>query len=172
MAELVGWLQARWIPADPAVVSALQEALVARGLPELVVLLAAAAVTPAVCEEFAFRGLLLSAASPAGVGAALGVSSLAFGAIHWVPGGGFRVLPAAALGLLAGWLAWRTASIVPALLFHLLHNGGILIAAAAGPAAGRALPAASIPGSGAPGLFSLALAVTAILFAHHLTRST
>jgi membrane protease YdiL (CAAX protease family) len=171
MAELVGWLQSPWIQAEPAVVEALQRDLVPGTGPELLLLLFAAALTPALCEEFSFRGLLLSGAAPAGPWVAIGASSLAFGAVHWVPGGGFRVLPTAVLGLLAGWLAWRTASLLPPVLFHLLHNGGILLAASAGDGPGGAVAPPAVPGEAPPGLFGVALAITSIVFTHHLTRS-
>jgi ABC-2 type transport system permease protein/sodium transport system permease protein len=34
-----------------------------------------------------------------------------------------RLLPAALLGGVLGWLRWRSGSVLPGVLLHLLHNG-------------------------------------------------
>lgn len=164
VAWLVSWLQAPWLQPGPGVAEALREQLLARSPGRLLLLLAAAALTPALLEELVFRGFLLRALLswwPPGV--AIGAAGLAFGWVHWVPGGGFRVLPTAALGILLGWAAWRSGSVVTAMIAHGVHNTVLLAGAWAGAAGVRILgPLAGVEAaSGAPpppGLLVLGLA--------------
>jgi membrane protease YdiL (CAAX protease family) len=78
------------------------------------------AVTPAVCEELLFRGLVqrnLEAVLPgAWGGIAAGVM---FGLFHLNL---FALVPLCALGAFFGWLVYRSRSIVPAIIAHLLNN--------------------------------------------------
>ena len=84
-------------------------------------LLLAVALTPAVCEEFLFRGFVLSAFDRPGRGhVAVVLSAVAFGAVHMIP---HQVFYATLLGLVLGLLAIRTGSIWPGLTFHAVFNG-------------------------------------------------
>jgi sodium transport system permease protein len=82
--------------------------------------LLAYAVAPAVCEEVAFRGFILTGLyrrfRPRN---AVLVSALLFALYHLNV---FLFLPAFALGVVLGLLTARSRSLVPAVLFHLLHN--------------------------------------------------
>ena len=61
------------------------------------------AVTPAICEELAFRGFILSGLARGGrLAIAVGISSVMFGIIHMIPQQAFN---AALLGLVLGLLA-------------------------------------------------------------------
>ena len=83
--------------------------------------LLAVAVTPAVCEEFLFRGFVLSALDrPGHRRLAVVLSAFAFGAVHMIPQ---QVFYATLLGLVLGLMALRTGSIWPGLAFHLTFNG-------------------------------------------------
>lgn len=89
-------------------------------------ILLAFSLTPAFCEEFFFRGLLqralLTKRSP---WQAILFSALAFGAFHTLSGSvaAFdRLIPTTAMGLVLGWLAFKSDSIWPGVLLHLLHN--------------------------------------------------
>lgn len=79
------------------------------------------AVLPALCEELLFRGLflggLLTSARPRN---AILVSAVVFAVFHFVL---FRFAPTLFLGLVLGLLCWRSASVIPGMLLHLLHNG-------------------------------------------------
>jgi len=87
--------------------------------PLWLVLLAFAA-TPAVCEELAFRGFLLSGFRRSGkVGVAVALSSLAFGIIHMIPQ---QVFNAALLGVVLGVICVRSRSIIPGMAFHFVYN--------------------------------------------------
>jgi len=78
------------------------------------------AATPAICEELAFRGYLLSGFNNSGrTGLAIVISSLAFGAMHMVPQ---QVFIAILLGLVLGVITVRSNSILPAITFHFLFN--------------------------------------------------
>ncbi|HSI02362.1 MAG TPA: type II CAAX endopeptidase family protein, partial [Reyranella sp.] len=105
---------------------------VVKGLPgNLLVGLALLAVLAPLVEELIFRGLLygLVAGRWGGLTAWL-VSSLAFATAHYEPAHVVLVLP---LGLLFGWLRWRTDSLVPSLIAHILNNAFALLAAIYAP---------------------------------------
>jgi ABC-2 type transport system permease protein/sodium transport system permease protein len=38
-----------------------------------------------------------------------------------------RFLPSAFLGLILGWVCWRTGSVVPGMVLHVCHNGLLLM---------------------------------------------
>lgn len=84
----------------------------------LVVLAFAAA--PAICEEVAFRGFLLSGFRRSGrLWLAVVMSSVAFGVMHMFPQ---QVFNATLLGLVLGLLAIRSNSLLPPILFHFIYN--------------------------------------------------
>jgi len=79
------------------------------------------AVAPAICEEVAFRGFLLSGFKRGGrEGLAIVLSALTFGIIHMIPQ---QVLNASLLGLVLGLIAVRTRSLFPGIAFHFAYNG-------------------------------------------------
>lgn len=78
------------------------------------------AVTPAICEELAFRGFILSGLARGGrLAIAVGISSVMFGIIHMIPQQAFN---AALLGLVLGLLAIYSRSLFPAIAFHFFNN--------------------------------------------------
>jgi sodium transport system permease protein len=100
------------------------------------------ALTPAVCEETFFRGLMLSGLRRWGPWAAIGISALLFGLVH---GSLYRLLPTFILGLLLGYAVWRSGSLYCSVLIHTLNNG--LIATLVWSARGKTLAAESAPWS-------------------------
>jgi hypothetical protein len=56
-------------------------------------------------------------------------NGLLFGLFHLSP---WRLLPTALLGTALAWLAWRSRSIVPAVVAHLLNNTALVLLARAG----------------------------------------
>lgn len=79
------------------------------------------ALAPALCEEVAFRGFLLSGFLRGGrEKLAIVLSALTFGIIHMIPQ---QVLNASLLGLVLGLVAVRTRSLLPGILFHFVYNG-------------------------------------------------
>jgi membrane protease YdiL (CAAX protease family) len=94
------------------------------GLP---LVLLAAAVTPAICEELLCRGPVLAGLRRAlGPTGAVIISALLFAALHQSP---FRFVPQALLGVMLAVLTLRTGSVAPAMVVHALHNGALVVAA-------------------------------------------
>ncbi len=90
------------------------------------ILLLSIALLPAICEELAFRGFILSGLRHWGSKwTAIVVSSLFFGAAHAI----FQQsLVACLVGMVIGYLAVQSGSLLPAILFHLVHNSlGVLV---------------------------------------------
>jgi sodium transport system permease protein len=89
------------------------------------------AIAPAICEEWFFRGYLLGSLRGRLPGwAAIAATGILFGLFHvFVSGGpgGVRLLPSTLLGLVLGWICWRTKSIFPGILLHATHNGLLLL---------------------------------------------
>ncbi len=93
-------------------------------------LITALAVVPAICEELCFRGYLFSALqrklNPV---PAIIVSALLFGLFHVATSSLAveRMLPSTFLGLMLGWVCWRTGSIFPGMILHVSHNSLLLL---------------------------------------------
>jgi sodium transport system permease protein len=86
----------------------------------LALVLAATAVCPAICEEIAFRGFILSGCARQGrLMLAIALSSAAFGIMHMIPQ---QVFNAGLLGLVIGALAVRSRSLFPCIVFHFINN--------------------------------------------------
>jgi ABC-2 type transport system permease protein/sodium transport system permease protein len=84
------------------------------------------AITPAVCEEFFFRGFVLGSLHRLSTVMAIVVSSLLFGLMHVLTSNVLmveRFLPTALIGVLLAIIALRTCSIWPGMIFHAIHNG-------------------------------------------------
>ncbi|HYT89282.1 MAG TPA: type II CAAX endopeptidase family protein, partial [Gemmataceae bacterium] len=73
-------------------------------------------------EELFFRGYLFSALRSVG-GAALTIlgSALLFGLFH-APQAFDRLLPSTLLGVVLGWVCWRSGSVLPGMLLHAVYN--------------------------------------------------
>jgi sodium transport system permease protein len=84
------------------------------------------AVLPAICEELAFRGFILSGLRHTGhKWMAIALSAAFFGMAHSILQ---QSLMAALMGLVIGYVAVQTGSLVPCILFHMTHNGLMLLA--------------------------------------------
>lgn len=87
-------------------------------------LLVISAVVPAIVEEFLYRGLLLPAMEPMGVGKAVLISGMMFALIHRR----VEALPAHLLmGCAISLLTLQTGSLPMAMLYHAVHNASIVI---------------------------------------------
>ncbi len=85
----------------------------------LMILLLAA--LPAVCEEIAFRGLILSGLRKVGhKWWAIGISAVLFGMAHAVVQ---QQISAAVLGFVLGFIAVQTGNLIPCIAFHVVYNG-------------------------------------------------
>jgi len=92
-----------------------------------ILLLATLALTPAIIEELCFRGYLFSAFSTAlSPRNTILITSVLFGLFHVFVGSTLlveRLIPTTMIGILLGWIAYRTGSVWPGMLLHFLHNG-------------------------------------------------
>lgn len=93
----------------------------------------ALAVVPAIFEEFFFRGFLFSAllAKMRPVSAII-ASAVLFGCFHVIASNVLaveRFLPTTFLGLVLGWVCWKTGSVFPGMILHCIHNGFLTLVA-------------------------------------------
>lgn len=78
------------------------------------------AVVPAICEELAFRGFIFGGlVRGGGRFRAVIVTSVLFGISHGILQ---QSITATCMGLLLGWVALRTGSILPGILIHVTNN--------------------------------------------------
>ncbi len=110
----------REYPLGPETIEALQQFDgVLASVPFLSILLVLA-LLPAVCEELVFRGFVFSGLlENKGVLRAVIGSAVLFGLSHGVLQ---QTICATIMGLLMGWMAYRTGSVVCTILFHFLHK--------------------------------------------------
>lgn len=119
---VVSWMQhgvMKLYPVNDELAEQLNKLLAQPSNPWLLLLVIA--VAPALCEELAFRGFVLSGLRHMGrKWRAIVLSSLAFGMSHAL----FQQsLIASLVGCVLGFIAVQAGSIWPGMLYHLLHNG-------------------------------------------------
>jgi sodium transport system permease protein len=127
VAMLSEWL----VPVPREVIEQLRRALMpenqSRGLAVNLLLVA---VTPAVCEEALFRGVVLRGlATRMAPSAAVAVTGVLFGMFHldlW------RLFPSTVLGILLSWVALESGSLVPSMVIHFLNNAILVTLASLG----------------------------------------
>ena len=75
-----------------------------------------------ITEEIAFRGILLGGLlrMRCRPWLAILISALAFAAVH---GDGLKMLGCTGFGILCGWFFWRTRSLLPSIVAHIINNG-------------------------------------------------
>lgn len=82
-------------------------------------------VLPAICEELAYRGFILSGLRHLGhKWWAIAITAVAFGMAHFVLQ---QKISAAAVGLVIGMIAVQTESILPCMVFHATYNSLTLL---------------------------------------------
>ena len=107
-------------PINPELKSQLESFNVLVGQASVWSLLGVIALAPAICEELAFRGFILSGLRHAGhKWVAIFISALFFGATHPILQ---QSLTAFVIGLVIGYIAVQTGSLLPGVLFHLVNN--------------------------------------------------
>ncbi len=84
-------------------------------------------LVPAVCEEILYRGYVMRAFEKSwGIWPAIIVSGVLFGMYHVQL---TNLLPLAAIGILLGFVTWTSGSLYPAMVAHLINNGGSVLVA-------------------------------------------
>lgn len=107
--------------------------------PNIWVVLLMVAVLPAICEELAFRGFILSGLRHMGhKWRAIVFSSLFFGVMHGILQ---QSVAATVVGCVIGYLAVQTGSILPCIAYHLTHNSLAVLASQMAPESVQGIPA-------------------------------
>lgn len=122
------WLQVQegFLPMNPDIRAQLEASAAWMNSLSPWVLVFFLAIVPAFCEEFFFRGFVLSGLrSGMGKIGALAIVAIAFGVNHH---SAYRLIGTAGLGLLLGLLVVQHRSIWPAMLAHAMHNGITVLA--------------------------------------------
>ncbi|MCY7360920.1 MAG: CPBP family intramembrane metalloprotease, partial [Ignavibacteria bacterium] len=94
--------------------------VIAKSFPEYLLIVFVIAVTPAICEEFLFRGLVFKNFEkiiPATK--AIFFSGLLFALFHFHP---FNIIPLAILGIFLTFIVYHSGSIYTAVICHFLNN--------------------------------------------------
>jgi membrane protease YdiL (CAAX protease family)/ABC-type transport system involved in multi-copper enzyme maturation permease subunit len=90
------------------------------------VVLTCLAIAPAVCEEFFFRGMLQrSLLKNVKAWQAIAISAIVFGAFHTISSSVIavdRFIPTTLVGLILGYVAYKSNSLLPGVLLHAIHN--------------------------------------------------
>ncbi len=86
-------------------------------------------IVPAVCEEWFFRGFLLRALlKHKSKWTAILISALVFGLFHVLSNSVValdRLVPTTLIGIILGYLSYKSGSIIPGIILHSIHNGVI-----------------------------------------------
>ena len=124
----IGWLQMQMFEGGVESLLPLQQLLTATDTRRAMWLLLIAAVTPAVCEELVFRGVLLQSLSrEERAWRAVLLSAAIFGAFHLSFETALRFLPTMWIGALMGWVVWHSRSIFASMLMHFLNNAFVVV---------------------------------------------
>lgn len=79
------------------------------------------ALTPAICEEIMFRGLIYTALERRyGANKAILISGILFGLYHLRLN---QVVVLSLIGMLLAWLTYKSGSLIPAIVLHAFNNG-------------------------------------------------
>jgi sodium transport system permease protein len=126
LAPLIMWLQDMIMEMPPSVAEQMNEQMGLNDLQlNLVVALFAFALSPAICEELLFRGLIFGGLRQhLRPWTAICITGLLFGLMHVSL---YRILPTGILGVVITMVALYTRSLWTGVLLHALHNGTILV---------------------------------------------
>jgi len=117
----IGELIQRIYPVNQSVEIAIKQISEQFNAAPLWQLLVIAALSPAICEELAFRGFILSGLRKMGhKWGAIVLCSVFFGLTHSLLQ---QSLAACVVGIVIGYIAVKTGSLLPAAIYHLTHNG-------------------------------------------------
>jgi len=104
-----------WIP----ILEALMQIVTPRTPQDLLQNLFVIGIAAPICEEVLFRGAFQGTLEKRGPVRAIAASALMFGLVHLNP---FNFVGPILIGVGLGFVAWRTGSIYPAILWHALNN--------------------------------------------------
>ncbi len=126
MVNQLRWLVEHWFPVSSIVRQSVEQLMTES--PSLMVAIVVFALLPAICEELAFRGFILSGlqdqrSNPS----AIVLSALLFGFLHVLLSVFQQLFNASLLGIVLGLLAIRSGSLLPGIVFHFLNNSFALV---------------------------------------------
>lgn len=127
MIWLIGWLQTFVLPIPQELLQGLERLLTADSFSRFVWLLLVLAVTPALCEEIVFRGVLLGSTRTMEPWRMVLLNGAVFGAFHLSFETVIRFLPTALLGALIAWAVWRSGSVWVGALMHFVNNATLVV---------------------------------------------
>ncbi|HKJ01001.1 MAG TPA: ABC transporter permease subunit/CPBP intramembrane protease [Longimicrobiales bacterium] len=153
----IGWVQTFFLPIPWEILQGLEKLVTAETPGRLAWLILLLAVTPALCEEAVFRGVLLGGTRGLAPWRIVVLNGIVFGAFHLSFETAIRFLPTAWLGIVISWAVLRTGSIWVGSLMHLLNNGTIVLLASI-----PALQALFSDPDAPPPLWALPLAAAAL----------
>ena len=117
----LGHLVEQWFPIPSIIKQSLSQIM--SESPSLWVSVGVFALLPALCEELAFRGFILSGLEyRRQTRSAILISALMFGFLHVLLSLFQQLFNATLLGIVLGLLAVRSRSLLPGILFHFLNN--------------------------------------------------
>jgi sodium transport system permease protein len=117
LGEAIRWLY----PINPQAIAKLREVDAMFSAAPLWQALLVICLAPAICEELAFRGFILSGLRRMGhKWGAIIIASVFFGLAHGVLQ---QSLSACIIGIVIGYLAVKSGSLLPCILYHLVNNG-------------------------------------------------
>jgi sodium transport system permease protein len=161
---LLGWLQGLFLHIPEEFLKMFQQLMTATTPKRFAWLILLIAVTPAICEELVFRGILLQGlSSRMSMPRAVVGSALIFGAFHLSFETVIRFLPTFWLGLLMAYVVWNTRSLFTSMLMHFINN-----ATAVALVATSGLQAYIFGPSGAPRWIAVAASVVALAAGFYL----
>ncbi len=123
----IGWLQTFIFPVPWEMLEGLEDLVTADSVGRFLWLMLLVAVTPAVCEEVVFRGVLLSGSRDLSPWRMVALNGVVFGAFHLSFETVVRFLPTALLGSVIAWSVWRSRSLWVGCLMHFINNGAIVL---------------------------------------------
>lgn len=126
---VLGWLQTFVLPVPWELLEGMEDLVTARTPGRFVWLLLVLALTPAICEEVVFRGVLLGGTRHLRPWHMIVLNGVVFGAFHLSFETIIRFLPTATLGIVIAWAVWRTGSLFVGMTMHFLNNGIIVVLA-------------------------------------------
>ena len=124
---LIGWLQSFVLPIPYELLEGLEELVTAQSWGRFFWLILILAITPAICEEIVFRGVLLGGTRTLDPWRVITLNGLVFGAFHLSFETVIRFLPTALLGALIAWAVYRTGSLLLGMVMHFLNNATIVV---------------------------------------------
>jgi len=112
-------------PMPDILLKALEETLKIQNTTDLIIVILSAVLMAAICEELLFRGFLqTSLENTFDITRAIMLTALLFAIVHFNPWWTIQLI---LFAVFLGVMAWKSNSIIPSIIAHLINNGVALI---------------------------------------------